>query len=117
LDFGDAETAISTIEKDPPDLDMLDIGLPGMNGVEALSEIKALFADIMVIMITAYEDVNTVISAMKLGAYDYVIKPLHMDGLEVTINQALDTIKLRKEVQALQDYPYNFRLFRNRVLI
>jgi len=102
LDFGDAETAIAAIEKDPPDLVLLDIGLPGMNGVEALGEIKALFPDMLVIMITAYEDVDTVISAMKLGAYDYVIKPLHMDGLEVTIKNALDTIKLRKEVQSLQ---------------
>ena len=102
LDFGDAETAIAAIEKDPPDLVLLDIGLPGMNGVEALGEIKTLFPDMLVIMITAYEDVATVISAMKLGAYDYVIKPLHMDGLEVTIKNALDTIKLRKEVQSLQ---------------
>jgi DNA-binding NtrC family response regulator len=54
-------------------------------------------------MITAYEDINTVISAMKLGAYDYVVKPIHMDALEVTIRNALDTIRLRKEVQALQE--------------
>jgi len=53
-------------------------------------------------MITAYEDIHTVIASMKLGAHDYVIKPLHMDRLEVTIKNALDTIKLRKEVQKLQ---------------
>jgi DNA-binding NtrC family response regulator len=102
VDFSDAEKAIAAIEKDPPDLVLLDIGLPGMNGVEALGEIKARFPDILVIMITAYEDVDTVISAMKLGAHDYVIKPLHMDGLEITIRNALDTIQLRKEVQSLQ---------------
>jgi DNA-binding NtrC family response regulator len=101
--FADAETAIAEIEKDPPDLVLLDIGLPGMNGIDALRHIKDLFADILVIMITAYEDVDTVISAMKLGAYDYVIKPLYMDGLEVTISNALETIRLRKEVQALQE--------------
>jgi DNA-binding NtrC family response regulator len=71
--------------------------------IEALRQIKSSNPDILVIMITAYEDVSTVISAMKLGAYDYVIKPLHMDGLEVTIRNALDTIRLRKEVQALQE--------------
>jgi DNA-binding NtrC family response regulator len=54
-------------------------------------------------MITAYEDVDTVISAMKLGAYDYVVKPLYMDGLEVTIRNALETIRLRKEVRELQE--------------
>ena len=73
-----------------------------MNGIEALEKIKALYPDMLVIMITAYEDIATVVSAMKLGAYDYVVKPLHMDSLEVTIKNALETIKLRKEVQTLQ---------------
>jgi DNA-binding NtrC family response regulator len=54
-------------------------------------------------MITAYEDIDTVIAAMKLGAHDYVIKPLYMDGLAVTLENALETIRLRKEVQALQE--------------
>jgi DNA-binding NtrC family response regulator len=54
-------------------------------------------------MITAYEDIDTVIAAMKLGAYDYVVKPLYMDGLAVTLENALETIRLRKEVQALQE--------------
>ena len=102
VDFRDAETAIPAIKREPPDLILLDIGLPGMNGVEALNEIKADFPDLPVIMITAYEDIKTVISAMKLGAYDYIVKPIHMDGLEITIKNALDTIKLRKEVQRLQ---------------
>jgi DNA-binding NtrC family response regulator len=101
-DFADAEKAIVAIERNPPDLVLLDIGLPGINGVDALGEIKARFPDMLVIMITAYEDVDTVIAAMKLGAYDYVIKPLHMDGLEISIRNALDTIKLRKEVQGFQ---------------
>jgi DNA-binding NtrC family response regulator len=101
--FSEAETAINAIRADPPDLVLLDIGLPGMNGIEALAKIKHLSPDILVIMITAFEDINTVISAMKLGAFDYVVKPLHMDGLAVTIQNALETIRLKKEVQALQE--------------
>jgi len=101
--FSDAETAIGQLEKDPPDLILLDIGLPGMNGIDALRRIKDLCPDILVIMITAYEDVDTVISAMKLGAHDYVVKPLYLDGLEVTIRNALETIRLRKEVRTLQE--------------
>ena len=101
--FSDAETAIVQLEKDPPDLILLDIGLPGMNGIDALRHIKDVYPDILVIMITAYEDVDTVIAAMKLGAYDYVVKPLHMDGLEVTTGNALETIRLRKEVRTLQE--------------
>jgi two-component system response regulator AtoC len=101
--FSNAETAIDAIKDNPPDLVLLDIGLPGMDGIEALGKIKDLYTDILIIMITAYEDINTVISAMKLGAYDYVVKPLHMDALEVTVRNALETIRLRKEVQTLQE--------------
>ncbi|MGA1839694.1 MAG: sigma-54-dependent transcriptional regulator [bacterium] len=100
--YSTAETAIDAIKKKPPDLILLDIGLPNMDGIEALRKIKFLYPDILVIMITAYEDINSVISAMKLGAYDYVVKPIHMDSLEVTIRNALETISLRKEVQVLQ---------------
>jgi len=100
--FSTAEAAMDTMKNAPPDLVLLDIGLPGMNGIEALREIKKLYPDILVIMITAFEDINTVIAAMKLGAYDYVVKPIHMDGLEVTIHNALENIALRKEVRFLQ---------------
>jgi DNA-binding NtrC family response regulator len=100
--FSNAESAIDMIKNDPPDMVLLDIGLPNMDGIEALEKIRALYPDMLVIMITAYEDIKTVISAMKLGAYDYVVKPLHMDSLEVSIKNALETIKLRKEVQTLQ---------------
>ncbi len=101
--YESAEQAIDSMEKSPPDLILLDIGLPGMNGIEALGRIKSSRYDIPIIMITAYEDINTVISAMKQGAYDYVVKPIHMDSLRVTIENALETVRLRKEVQNLQE--------------
>ncbi len=100
--FSDAESALSAIRKTPPDLVLLDIGLPGISGLDALDDIKQHHPTLPVIMITAYEDVDTVVTAMKQGAYDYIVKPLHMDGLEVTIQNALDSIRLRKEVQLLQ---------------
>jgi two-component system, NtrC family, response regulator AtoC len=101
--FPTAETAIDAIKANLPDLVLLDIGLPGMDGMNALREIKDMYPDVLVIMITAYEDIVSVISAMKLGAYDYVVKPIHMDSLEMTIRNALETIRLRKEVQLLQE--------------
>lgn len=101
--FSTAESAIDVIKEDPPDLILLDIGLPGMNGIEALRKIRFLHPDVLVIMVTAYEDIDTVISAMKLGACDYVVKPIHMEGLEITVRNALGTIRLRKEVQILQE--------------
>jgi len=101
--FASAETAIDALESDPPDLILLDIGLPGMSGVEALKVIKKKHPEIIIIMITAYEDVETVISAMKLGAYDYVVKPLKMDSLIANVRVALETISMRKEIQMLHE--------------
>ena len=100
--FSDAETALAKLPGTQPDLVLLDIGLPGISGLKALEEMKAICPDLLVIMITAYEGVDNVISAMKTGAYDYIVKPIQMDGLEVTIKNALDSIRLRKEVQSLQ---------------
>jgi DNA-binding NtrC family response regulator len=100
--FANAEDALADLEKAAPDLVLLDIGLPGMNGIEALANIKRRNPHILVIMITAYEDLDGVIKSMKLGAHDYVVKPLQMDQLELTIANALETIRLRKEVQSLQ---------------
>ena len=97
--FAAAESAIDAMKDAPPDLVLLDVGLPGMDGIEALGEISALCPDVLVIMVTAFEDVKTVISAMKLGAYDYVVKPLHMDALEVTVQNALESISLKKKFE------------------
>ena len=69
--FANAEDTIEAVLNNPPDLVLLDIGLPGMSGIEALRKIKGLYPEVIVIMITAYEDVQTVVSAMKQGAYDY----------------------------------------------
>lgn len=101
--FTNAESALEMMNDDVPDLVLLDIGLPGMNGLEALAAMKTRYPEMVVIMITAYEDIATVIQAMQMGAYDYVVKPIEMDGLEVTIRNALESIRLRKEVHNLQE--------------
>ena len=98
-----AEDALDAFKKNKPDLVLLDIGLPGMDGITALGRFKSLEADVAVIMITAYEDVGSVIQSMKQGAYDYIVKPLQMEGLEVTIANALKTIRLRREIKLLQE--------------
>jgi DNA-binding NtrC family response regulator len=102
-DFPDAEGAVAAARVDPPDLVLLDLGLPGMSGIEALPVLKAIAPEILIIVITAYEDVKSVVSAMKGGAYDYVVKPLNIDTLELSIGNALESIRLKKEVQALQE--------------
>jgi DNA-binding NtrC family response regulator len=101
--YGTAEAALEAIKAGPPDLVLLDIGLPGMSGLDALPLIKSLRPDLPVIVITAFEDVRSVVTAMKSGAYDYVVKPLHMDTLDVNIRNALETIRLKKEIFLLQE--------------
>ena len=89
--FPSAETAIEAMSSDPPDLVLLDIGLPGMNGIEALVQIKRLYPDMIVIMMSAYDDEKIVVYAMSLGAYDYLVKPLQMVILIEIIHKALST--------------------------
>ncbi len=101
--FETAEKALAAMKKTVPDMVLLDIGLPGMSGIDALQQIKDTYPDVVVIMITAYEDIATVISAMKLGAYDYIVKPIHIDSLIITINNAIENIRLKKEVRSLQE--------------
>ena len=102
-DFPDAESAVAAARVDPPDLVLLDLGLPGMSGIEAIPAFRAIAPEVLIIVITAYEDVKSVVSAMKGGAYDYVVKPLDIDTLEMSIGNALESIRLKKEVQALQE--------------
>ena len=101
--FATAELALTAIDEDPPDLVLLDIGLPGMSGVEALEIIKQRHPEVIIVMITAYEDVQTVVSSMKNGAYEYVVKPVQMDALLVILRNAFETIAMRKEIQALHE--------------
>ncbi len=99
---GSGEEAIDLLRKAPVDLVLLDVRLPGIDGIETLKQIKAITQDLMVIMMTAYEDVKTVITSMKIGAYDYLVKPLEIEELEIIVEKALDNLKLKKEVEELR---------------
>jgi DNA-binding NtrC family response regulator len=101
--FDRAEPAIESLQQNPPHLILLDISLPGISGIDALKQIRHDRPDTQVIMITALEDVQTVVSAMKLGAYNYVVKPISLDALKVDMANALESIRLRMEVRRLQE--------------
>ncbi|MEW6594114.1 MAG: sigma-54 dependent transcriptional regulator [Thermodesulfobacteriota bacterium] len=101
--FADAESALAAAAEEMPDLVLLDVGLPGMSGIDALERLRTMDGDLLVVMITAYEDVATVVAAMKRGAYDYVVKPLQMASLAATVERALGSIRLRREVRLLQE--------------
>lgn len=100
--FADAAQALETLAKTPADIVLLDIGLPGMNGINALEILKARYPEITVIMITAYDDLKTVVKAMQKGAYDYLVKPIQMDSLRLSISNALGAISMKKEIESLQ---------------
>jgi len=87
--FSDAESAIALIQKEMPDLVLLDINLPGMDGIEALEKIKCLCPDTLVIMVSAYEDETTVVSAMDMGAQNYLFKPFNLTSLKDAIKNAI----------------------------
>ncbi len=101
--FEDAESFLSSLDNEVPDLVLMDIGLPVMSGIEALGRLKANHPDVPVIMITAYEDISMVIQSMKSGAFDFILKPINPDILELTIQKAAASIALVKEVKLLQE--------------
>jgi DNA-binding NtrC family response regulator len=101
--FPSGEDAISETTRNPPDLMLLDVGLPGKDGMQVLREVRALVPETLVLMITGHDEVGTAVTAMRLGAHDYIVKPVHVETLEITIHNALETVRLRKEVQALQE--------------
>ncbi len=93
---------LKVIIEQSPELVLLDIRLPEMNGIDILQQITKLEKEILVIMITAYGDVETAVETMKLGAYDYITKPFVNEELKLVIRKALDTIDLKQEVKVLR---------------
>lgn len=86
---GSGEKAIRALERSCHDLVLLDIRLPGMDGIETLKKIKKLDRETIVVMMTAYEDEEIIIKSMKIGAFGYLVKPVDIGELEITIERAL----------------------------
>jgi CheY-like chemotaxis protein/Na+/H+-dicarboxylate symporter len=95
------EAAIDLVEKEKFDVILLDIKLPDIDGIETLRRIKKIDEDAVVIMLTAYAEVNTAIAALKEGAYDYVTKPFVLDEIIATVKRALERKRLVTENKQL----------------
>ena len=90
-----AEEGLRRIAADKPDVVLLDVNLPGMSGLEALEEIKAHHPWVIVVIITAYDDVETTIEAMRLQAFDFVPKPIDLDIVKSVLERAFRTQSVR----------------------
>jgi DNA-binding NtrC family response regulator len=101
--FNDAESAIVQMKREAPFLTLLDLQLPGMNGLEALSVIKRQHPRVEVVMVSGYGTIGMAVEAMKLGAADFLSKPLQLPEVLTRVNRIHETNVLRNKVDRLRE--------------
>lgn len=94
--------ALEKFASDGFDIIVTDINMPEMSGLEILKQVKSMAPDTIVIMITAFATVSSAVESMKLGAYDYIIKPFNMEEFVLIIDRASEQILLKKELELLR---------------
>jgi len=97
------EEGIEKAKQTPPDIVLMDLNLPGISGIEAMSRIQETYPDILTIILTAYGTITSAVEAMRKGAYDYLTKPFDNDELLMTIRRAEENLRLRREITELKD--------------
>src|SRR4051794_20376937 len=101
------ESGLRVWQKDPTDFVILDRNLPDTDGVKLLEDIlreaRERNVDTLVVMATAYADVSSAVQALKLGAFDYLSKPVRLPELVVTFHRALEAKRLHRKVRQLAD--------------
>ncbi len=97
----DGSKVYQSVELHQPDIILLDIYLTTHNGLDILKELSRRYFHIPVIMITAYSDVKIAVNSMKLGAFDFLLKPIDIDQLQLMLKKCVDNLKLKQEVQSL----------------
>jgi two-component system, NtrC family, response regulator AtoC len=97
------EEGVSICRIDLPDIVLLDLHMAGISGIETLKLIKELNKEVVVIIISAHGDIETAVSAIKLGAYEFVEKPFDLSVISILVKNALDTLSLKKEVTFLRE--------------
>ncbi len=98
----DGETALKMVAGAAPDLVLLDIALPGLDGLEVLNELKRQYPFLPVIMISAYGSVENAVKATRLGAYDFIEKPPNADKILLSVRNALELARLSEENRRLR---------------
>ncbi len=96
------EKALMLFNESPPDLVLMDVWMPGMDGIETLKSIKERNREACVIMISGHSNIDTAVHAIKLGAYDFMEKPLSLEKITLIVRRALEKQSLEKENIALK---------------
>lgn len=97
------EEGLELFEERQPALVITDMKMPGLNGFQVLKEVKERSAETLVIIVTAFGEVDAAVKAMKLGAYDFITKPLSRDELKLTVKKALQLLGLSEENRQLRE--------------
>jgi two-component system nitrogen regulation response regulator NtrX len=98
----DGPTALALAEDEAPDAVLLDIWMPGLDGIEVLSRLKRRHPALPIIMISGHGNVETAVKATRLGAFDFIEKPLDMDKILLAVRNALQMSRLAEENQILR---------------
>jgi DNA-binding NtrC family response regulator len=99
----EARAGLQLLEKEEPDVVLTDLRMPGMDGMELLAKVKQIRPETMVVMMTAYGTVKTAVKAMKIGAEDYLGKPIDVEELEVVLAKTIEKKRLLEETSALRE--------------
>ncbi|MBW2592676.1 MAG: sigma-54-dependent Fis family transcriptional regulator [Deltaproteobacteria bacterium] len=110
-----AEEALKRLEINNYDLILVDMKMPGMDGMQFLRIVKNKYPDITVVMMTAFGDIDITVKAMKRGAYDFIAKPFEHDALLLRLEKALERSRLKKENLKLQQECFSDNSFQNMV--
>jgi two-component system response regulator AtoC len=111
------EDALERVREEAPDLALLDIKLPGIDGYEVLEKALKIDEGIIPIMITAFDEVEKVVKAMRLGAFDYITKPFDFSKVYLSIQKALEASQLKREVKQLKREKKNWFGFDNIIAV
>jgi DNA-binding NtrC family response regulator len=90
------EEALASLEREPADVVVLDVKMPGMSGIEALEQIRARFDETEVVMLTGFADATTAVRVMDRGAFAYLMKPVHLEDLIEEIEDAYTRMQARR---------------------
>src|SRR5690606_14587440 len=95
----DGMEALAEIEREPPSLVLSDLKMPRLSGMELLKRIQTEHAEIPVVIMTAYGTIQSAVEAMRLGAYDYLTKPIDYEELRIVVTRVLEHFRLIAEVR------------------